>query len=184
MAFNPDADNSVRVVVVQSNGKILVSGAYTHLGGQVRNSIGRLDNDGGLDLTFDPVSVGEAFSMDIQADGKILVGGTIDMLGDGKRLHIGRLNTDGSVDMRFITMTSSYVEDIVVQADGKILVGGRFHHLEEIIEDHIHSLDYIFSLEGIDRVLGLARMNADGSLDTTFKPWTDNLIKPLSSSIR
>jgi len=184
IAFNPDADNSVRVVVVQSNGKILVSGAYTHLGGQVRNSIGRLDANGGLDLTFDPVSVGEAFSMDIQADGKILVGGTIDMLGDGKRLSMGRLNTDGSVDMTFNMSTRSYVHAIVGQVDGKILVGGTIQHLEEIVEDHTRSIDYIFSLEGIDKVLGLARLNADGSLDTTFKPWTDNLIKPLSSSIR
>ena len=122
--------------------------------------------------------------MDIQADGKILVGGTIDMLRDGKRLCMGRLNTDGSVDMTFNMSTRNYVYAIVGQVDGKILVGGTIHHLEEIVEDHTRSIDYIFSLEGIDKVLGLARLNADGSLDTTFKPWTDNLIKPLSSSIR
>jgi len=174
MAFNPDADNSVGAVVVQSNGKILVSGAYTHLGGQVCNFIGRLDADGGLDLTFDSVSVGEAFSMDIQADGKILVGGMFNMLrndtlGDDSRYHIGRLNVDGSVDMTFNMSARSRVYAIAGQVDGKVLVGGPFTMLDGITKGH--------------RVLGLARLNADGSLDTTFKPWTDNLIKPLSSSI-
>ena len=169
MAFNPDADNSVRVVVVQSDGKILLGGAYTHLGGQVRNLIGRLDADGSLDLTFDPVSAGEAFSMDIQPDGKILVGGMIYMLGDDLS-NIGRLNVDGSVDMTFNMSARSRVYAIAGQVDGKVLVGGRFTMLVGITEDH--------------RVLGLARLIADGSLDITFKPWTDNLIKPLSSSIR
>ena len=122
-------------------------------------------------------------SLVIQPDGRILVGGKARNSDDSYNFLV-RLNDDGSLDTTFERNMSGRVEDIVVQADGKILVGGGFHHLEEIIEDHIHSLDYIFSLEGIDKVLGLARLNADGSLDTTFKPWTDNLIKPLSSSIR
>ena len=48
---------------VQPDGKILVGGTFTTLGGQTRNYLGRLDPDGSLDTGFDPgansiVSVG------------------------------------------------------------------------------------------------------------------------------
>lgn len=57
------------------------------------------------------------------------------------------------------------VSSLAIQHDGKILVGGVARD-----SDDNHNF--------------LVRLNADGSLDTTFKPWTDNLIKILSSSIR
>ena len=80
----------------------------------------------------------------------------VDMLGDGTRNSIGRFNIDGSVDMTFNTSTSSFVYAISGQVDGKVLVGGTLTILERRTEDYIY--------EGMDRVLGLARLNADGSL--------------------
>ena len=57
--FDPNANGTVRVVVVQSDGKILLGGDFTTLapnGGTTvtRNHIARLNPDGTLDTAFNP----------------------------------------------------------------------------------------------------------------------------------
>src|SRR2546428_107148 len=106
-SFNPGADSVVRSPAVQADGEILVGGAFTTLGGQSRNIIGRLNADGTVDTGFNS-SAGGAFqtpSVDclaVQADGKILVGGGFTTLGGGQsRANIGRLNADGTLDASF-----------------------------------------------------------------------------------
>ena len=44
----------VNSVVVQADGKILVGGGFTSIGGQPRNRVARLNPDGTLDTTFNP----------------------------------------------------------------------------------------------------------------------------------
>src|SRR3990172_10311885 len=50
--FNPGANGDVTALAVQADGKIVVGGAFTTLGGQTRNYIWRLNPDGTLDVTF------------------------------------------------------------------------------------------------------------------------------------
>jgi hypothetical protein len=45
----------VQSLAVQADGKILVGGIFTTLGGQARNHIGRLNSNGTLDTTFKPL---------------------------------------------------------------------------------------------------------------------------------
>ena len=57
--FDPNANSTVFVVVVQPDGKILIGGAFTTLspnGGATvtRNRIARLNPDGTLDTAFNP----------------------------------------------------------------------------------------------------------------------------------
>ena len=67
-------------LAVQDDGKILVGGEFTTLGGQARNYIGRLNADGTLDSGFKPGANGAVYSLAVQADGKILVGGSFTTL--------------------------------------------------------------------------------------------------------
>ena len=61
---------------MQADGKILVGGNFTSIGGQTRSRIARLDATTGLADSFDPNANGFAvFSIAVQADGKILAGG-------------------------------------------------------------------------------------------------------------
>jgi len=97
-SFNPGAggdysgDPGLGPLVVQVDGKILVGGDFTTLGGQPRNGVGRLNADGTLDLTFNPQTGGDypypnyapVASLVVQADGKILVGGTFTARGGGR----------------------------------------------------------------------------------------------------
>jgi uncharacterized delta-60 repeat protein len=136
-SFNPGANNEVRALAVQADGKILVGGDFTALGGggtgtTTRNFLGRLNADGSLDTGFNPGANGAVYALAVQADGKILVGGIFTGLGGSPstgfnpRNRIGRLNPDGSLDTSFNPGADGSVFALVVQADGKILVGGDF----------------------------------------------------------
>jgi uncharacterized delta-60 repeat protein len=151
-SFDPNANNDVRAFAVQADGKILVGGFFTSIGGQTRNRIALLNPDGSLDASFDPNANQGVFAVPVQADGKILVGGYFTSMGGQTRNGIARLNPDGSLDTSFDPNANSDVRPIAVQADGKILVGGSFS-----------------SIGGQTRKC-IARLNPDGSLDATFDP--------------
>src|SRR6266851_1591525 len=166
-SFNPGAGGvtypNVSSLAVQADGKILVGGDFTTLGGQSRLCIGRLNADGTLDTSFNPGADYLVNSLAVQADGKILAGGSFTTLGGQSRNFIGRLNADGTLDTSFNPApgANSGVYSLAMQADGKILVGGYFTILGG------HSRNY------------LGRLNADGTLDTSFNPdvnfWVNSL---------
>src|SRR5262249_24507412 len=51
---DPGQEPGVHSIVVQPDGKIVLAGRFTRLGGQPRNHIGRLFPDGHVDAGFDP----------------------------------------------------------------------------------------------------------------------------------
>ena len=52
--FNPNANNDVYSIALQADGKILLGGRFTTIGGVQRNYIARLNADGTLDTGFNP----------------------------------------------------------------------------------------------------------------------------------
>ena len=163
--FNPGADDLVYALAVQVDGKVLVGGYFTTLGGQTRNYLGRLNLDGTLDTGFNPAPNSYVFSLAVQADGKILVGGVFSTLGGGTRNGIGRLNLDGTLDTGFNPgqgANGGSVDSLAVQADGKILVGGQFTQLDMAQRKNI------------------ARLNANGTVDTGFNPGASSSVTSLA----
>jgi uncharacterized delta-60 repeat protein len=151
-AFNPGADYVVRTLAMQVDGKIVVGGQFSWLGGQPRSYIGRLNPDGSLDTDFNPGANSWVLALAVQADGKILVGGLFTELGGQTRNYIARLNPDGTLDATFNPGANGEVLALTVQADGKILVGGEFTNLGGATRYYI------------------GRLNPDGTLDATFNP--------------
>src|SRR5438034_8042029 len=102
--FDPNANGTIWVVVVQPDGKILIGGGFTTLspnGGPpvTRNHIARLNPDGTLDNAFDPNANGNVHSFAVQADGKIVAGGLFSNIGGQTRNNIARLaGTTGVAD--------------------------------------------------------------------------------------
>ena len=85
---------------IQSDGKIIVAGAFTdfnNLGGNNRNRIVRLNSDGTEDSSFySPITPGfnaDVFSVEIQLDGKILLGGSFTTFAGNTRNFSIRLNS-------------------------------------------------------------------------------------------
>ncbi len=51
--FNPGANSHLYTMAIQSDGRIIVAGAFEELAGHTHYRIGRLNPDGSLDGTFD-----------------------------------------------------------------------------------------------------------------------------------
>lgn len=154
-AFNIGTGFNEKVnAIATRGGKILVGGNFTSYNGETQNKIIRLNTDGTHDTTF---NTGTGFNDHVyaiayQPNGKIFVGGEFTSYNGQTRNRIVRLNTNGSLDTTFDIGTgfSGGVETIVVQPDGKIIVGGGFTFFNGELRWRI------------------ARLNNDGSLDTTF----------------
>jgi uncharacterized delta-60 repeat protein len=124
--FDPNADGTVYAIALQADGKILVGGAFTSIGGQTRNRIARLDATTGLADSFNSNANGLVWSIAVQPDDKILAGGLFTSIGGQTRNRIARLDATTGLADSFNPNANSDVFSIAVQADGKILVGGFF----------------------------------------------------------
>ena len=75
-AFDPGVSGSrVWCLALQPDGKILVGGDFTAMGGGTgttsRHNLGRVNADGSLDESFDPSPNGNVLALALQPDGKI-----------------------------------------------------------------------------------------------------------------
>ena len=156
--FNPNANSNVRTFAQQADGKVLIGGDFTTIDGTPRNYIARLNADGSLDTEFDPGTGAnsQVLAIALQADGKVLISGFFTTIDGTARNYIARLNADGSLDTGFYpgSGADNLVYAIALQADGKVLISGDFT-----------------TINGTPRNR-MARLNADGSLDTGFDPGT------------
>jgi uncharacterized delta-60 repeat protein len=159
-SFDPNASvpgqyvSGVYAIAVQANGKVLVGGLFTNVGGQTRNNIARLNPITGLADSFDPNPNDIVVSIAAQADGKILAGGLFNSIGTEPRNGIARLETEGRLDQTLnpsLPLSSEFLAT-AVQPDGKILIGGNFTTVLGVARNNI------------------ARLNADGTLDMAFNP--------------
>jgi uncharacterized delta-60 repeat protein len=96
----------------------------------------------------------------MDSQGRFIITGTFTNINGSPRQNIGRLLSDGALDTNFVATVNdstgfTVVRTVQLQSDGKILIAGNFD-----------------SVNGTDRP-GLARLEADGSLDTSFDPWRD-----------
>ena len=151
----------VQRTLVLPDGKILVS---DNSSGFYNSRLVRLNTDGSVDSTFQ-INRGDFQIIDIklQQDGKIIIAGEFRTINGTATSCIARLNTDGTIDTSFNSglifsydnngvNLGGFISTISLQPDGKIIIGGWFQKINGIIKNNI------------------ARLNADGSLDSTFLP--------------
>lgn len=150
-------NNSVTAVAVQNDGKIIVGGSFNNYNGTAINRLVRLNADGTLDTGFSVgtgANSGSISSITIQNDGKIIITGSFTSF-NGTAGRIARLNSDGSVDTSFSTGGTGPnfpILTLTLLQDGKMVVGGNF----STFNGNPHAR--------------VARLNTNGSLDTTFAP--------------
>lgn len=148
------ASGQVNALALASGGDIYIAGAFTTYDGTGRNRIARLNGDGTLDTGFDP---GTGFNGTVTGivalpDGDVVCVGDFTSFNGTGRNRIARLNSDGTLDTGFNPGTGAnfLVTCVARQSDGKLLIGGFFN-----------------SYDG-STVVGIGRINADGSLDTGY----------------
>eukprot|EP01031_Cornospumella_fuschlensis_P044885 gene44885-54901_t len=64
---------TVRVILVQPDGKIIVAGAFTNQTGLTNSNLARLNRDGSFDSSYKPLINGEVLALALQADGKLIL---------------------------------------------------------------------------------------------------------------
>ena len=140
-------------IAVQSDGKIILGGAFTFVNGTPRRRVARLHPNGTLDATFDSGNLldnGVANELAVLPDGKVLVLGVYDSTDPTWRTLV-RLNSNGTRDATFSSLIwSVFLLDMEIRSDGKILIGGSFS-----------------SANGQARK-GIVRLNPNGSTDNGF----------------
>jgi uncharacterized delta-60 repeat protein len=191
----------VESVAVQPDGKIIIGGAFTTVHNQRANRIARLNSDGSLDTSFD-VGTGPNESASVivlQPDGKVLVAGYFDSINGTHTSYFGvaRLNSNGSIDNSFMLGQGLTGRAIALQPDGKILAGSsggiKRANPDGTIDNSFNpqfsgTYPWIFNIAvqpdgkvlivgifdhvGGQVAYGVARLNADGTVDPTFNTGT------------
>ena len=92
---NPGVNgNSVFDLVLQPDGKVLIGGAFTTVGGQPRQYVTRLHANGTLDTSFvNPAVNSTVRAFAFQPEGKVVIGGDFSAVGGQTRQGVARLNT-------------------------------------------------------------------------------------------
>ncbi len=166
--LDPTATGRASAVAVQSDGKILLGGDFSSVGGKSHSGIARLSKSGGVDASFEGSTNGRVFTIAQQADGKVLIGGSFTVVNNVVRGYIARLNADGSLDTAFDPNTNGTVSSIVVQPDKKILVGGSFTVLRPNGASATVTRRYIM------------RLKEDGTVDEDFNPNADGAVHAIA----
>ena len=204
-SFDPGtgANNFVFAVFQQADGRVLIGGSFSNVGGSTRNRLARFNTDGTLDGTYDPGAGvnGAVICMALQTDGMLLAGGNFAIPRNG----LARFGTNGALDNGYNPSSGlgGGAQAMVVLPDGRILIGGNFNTVNGITRPRIARLFADGSVDGTfnagtgpnsviyaivrqpdGKLLiggnftnyngtarkGIARLNSDGALDTSFDP--------------
>jgi uncharacterized delta-60 repeat protein len=149
--------------VQPGDGKIIVAGHAGRAPGGIEHThvqfIARLNLDGSTDESFihDNKYIRNAYviyTTTLLNNGKVLAGGFFEQLNNYTAKNVALLNSDGSLDDHFNQTAgiNGTVRTAAIQADQKILIGGLFSNVQYEPRNHI------------------ARLLADGRVDTTFNP--------------
>lgn len=179
-SFDPGfgIDGKVNALAIQRDGRIVVSGSFSHVDGQEHVDLARLNTDGSVDATFHPPLLAGTYSFSAaqvnaivpQPDGHLLVGGIFTQADGSPHAGLVRLRSDGSLDNDFapafdrisgvVHFAPVGIYALAIQSDGRIVAAGVFS-----------------SVNGQAR-RGVARLMADGTLDAAFDPATPAKVFP------
>lgn len=156
---HPGFDGGVWAALELNDGKLLIAGAFDHVGGQNLRGFVRLNANGSLDSTFKLApgldgSVAIGASLAKLPDGRILLGGQFEKFNGEVAKDLIRLNPDGTMDQTFPLLASgasALVTSLAVLPDGTTYAAGFFEQIGG---------------RGYQR---LARLKPDGSFDSTFR---------------
>lgn len=145
--------NGIGTVILQPDGRILVTGIFTNAAGMSLPILLRLNADGSIDPTFnlDARVNPNGRTLLMQADGKVLTSGYIKRGDEDYLVGLIRLRADGSVDPSFDSSGAMAGEPSVAA----LAPDGRIYFVDSVNSG------------------GVGRLNSDGSRDFSFQPEPD-----------
>jgi len=143
----------VNAVLAHPDGKILLGGSFT---GDFATNLARLNTNGTLDASFNVQTDDTINALASQTNGGVALGGFFTEVNGAARSGIARLDLAAALDAGFSPILAgdpfSSVFALALQKDGKLVIGGTFTSVSSTAATN------------------LARLNPDGSLDSTFRP--------------
>jgi uncharacterized delta-60 repeat protein len=169
LSFNPvfNADRHSQFVsglAIASRDRILVSGGFTTVNSSPQAGLVRLEPDGSVDSSFRPrlswSGLVRMTAIAVGSSGQLVLAGAFTNVDGQARQGLARVDDAGRADERFAPRFDSlswvYQARIALEPDGSLVVAGDFGRVNDL------------------PCRGLARFEADGSLDPTFD-WGDGL---------
>jgi uncharacterized delta-60 repeat protein len=158
----PGVNGPVNAVAVQADGRGIIAGDFTSYNSNNSTNairIARALPNGQSDIGFiknTQLGADAAIhALALDSGGGIFIGGEFSSFNSVLRNGIARLNADGSLDQTSFLPgygVNGTVFSMAVQPDGKLLIAGAFTSYNNTNRNYI------------------ARLNPDGSVDTTFDP--------------
>ena len=162
--------DSANAIAIQGDGKIVAAGVGVNVTDN-DFALARFNANGSLDTSFGTggrvmTNFGLAVVPDVanaivlQPNGRFVVAGSTVLSGGVSAIAVARYTVAGTLDASFgggdgqvttqIGGLASFGNDLLLQTDGKLVAGGQV------------------LLSGVQNTFGLARYNADGTLDSSF----------------
>lgn len=135
-----------------TNGKFYVGGEFTTYKGSAATRIFRMNPNGSKDNSFNVGANNTVFHIIVLPDNKLLVAGEFTTFNNQNKRYLVKLHGNGQIDTSFKASDklNGRVRKLDVYSDGRILIGGEF------------------TMYGNQQRSKIARLLADGSLDSSF----------------
>jgi len=167
--WNPDPDDRV-YAILPAGGQVYVGGNFTTIGGQTRQSLASLDPVSGLAKAWDPGGDGGVHALALSGNA-LYIGGSFGKLAGARRAGVAAIDIPSNLVRPLpraigssFSGSRAAVRTSVVDAQGRLIVGGRFD-----------------VADGYPR-RSLVRYLADGSVDASWEPDTDDEVAALAVS--
>jgi hypothetical protein len=169
----PTFNNEVHDVLPLPDDSFIVGGAFTSvtINGTTtnRSRLVHINANGTLDTSF-PTADSTVYALAADASGRIYIGGDFSKITvnsvDSPRIRVARLTSTFAVDAAFSkTATAGPLDDVYTLAptgDGSVYIGGHFDGVGTVTAPATYSAHR------------MAKLKADGSLDTGFKSGASN----------
>jgi uncharacterized delta-60 repeat protein len=155
-------------IILQPDGKMVVTGNFTIYSGSTSNRIVRINTDGTRDTSF---NIGNGLSnsgtaLALQSDGKIICANLSQTYSGSTNRYIIRINTNGTLDNTFnananasLGQTTNTPNSLVIDASGSIYWGNSFT-----------------TFSGSFTPNRIVKLNTNGSVDETFNQTSPNFV--------
>jgi uncharacterized delta-60 repeat protein len=152
--------SNVNRYLIMSTVDISTGSVWSNLSGDTATTAGSINTIFDTSSSNWNLSYISVETIKVQTDGKVLISGNFTTYKDVSRSGFARLNSDGTLDTTFTCGVDDVAYSIELQNDGKILVGGAFSNY--------------YATPGGTAIPAnkIIRLNADGSIDTSF--WAGN----------
>jgi uncharacterized delta-60 repeat protein len=191
------ANGAVYSTALQSDGKLLIGGTFQFVNGIAQPGVARLNPNGSLDTNFKAATGSGPIGVQIalQSDHKILIETTV-LNGTTTHDTLYRLNADGTTDTNWLVALDGAVTAMAQQTDGKIIIVGSFTPgIARLTTNGVVDPTFLSGMSGVVGLVNcvaiqpdgkvliggyfffvnhvartrLARLNSDGSVDSTFQ---------------